>query len=108
LAYRIKISGGAYKKGSDTVWEKDSRKFPTSYPDSPWTFDIGTWTLEEMQQGISLAIQMNLGGSGYLSTNGYLKGLDILVDYTLNTYTVSVATNGNGSVTGGGSGLTKG
>jgi hypothetical protein len=64
--------------------------------------------MAELQKGVIVGLNLYLGGGGYASTDGYIKGVEAVVNYTINTYTISVSSNGNGSVTGGGSGLTKG
>lgn len=93
---------------SSASWIENNTNFPTSYPSSPWLVNMGNWTVEHIKNHDLLIALKIIADSNALKQTAYLKGMYCRVGYTLNTYTISVATTGNGSVSGGGTGLTKG
>lgn len=85
---------------------------PYSYP-----FNSGAGSYNTSGKVYSGSYNLSVFKMSYLSGDfnitrtvgsAVVNNMYIQIDYTINTYTISVSSNGNGSVTGGGSGLTKG
>lgn len=98
LDYAAKVSGVSGYKINYT----SSQHFPTSATE--YKFDLGSWTQSELCNGEGIHLYIKNYIRPYsVTTKTYISNCYVEINYTLNTYTISVKTEGGGTVTGGGS-----
>ena len=87
LQYRSKPSGQSEYRPNWTSTEH----LPTSYNSSPYSFDLGTWTKEELIAGnnIHIYLRIYVTNGAWITQTTYIKDVKVEVNYTLNTYTVT-------------------
>ncbi len=99
LKYRIKSSGS----DDDKIGLTQTSNLPTSY--ATRTHDMGVWTKDELcaGDGAHLYLQVFMAVPWLTNSTVKLKDVKLIVDYTLNLYTLTVNATAGGNVTGGGS-----
>lgn len=98
LKYKAKTSGS----DADKVGKTETSKLPTSY--TTRTHGLGTWTKDELCAGDGAHIYLYVYMAVPWLTNSTvnLKDVKLIVNYTLNSYTLTVNSTTGGTATGGG------